>query len=784
MTNLTPDPIWQDVYQIEKTDRVLGGEGGISNVQAQALLNQNLYARKHGGALPFLPGLVYDIGDRVKLDTGEIVISEENGNSSNPNTSLVGWKIDKYVLQNISDLLSINNPKDGQYYYVEHYDTSQGLLDGGGVFIYDSSQSAKNDGGIVFNGWVRQYDGREVNLLWFGVKGDGIKDDYQALYNCFNHHYNPEVGTTDPNALQNQIKSIDFVGPARCYRHTQPLRMPCKGRVLLDGDINYFPRPNLTDQKNRATFFYDGNDLEVAAIYLPVFKRVGGVWQLITDSTEFFTYAAGIPTHPMIRGCEYRFNIITKQKTKIGFNAFGLEAGILELGIGTLGTYLQANQGWTDYAEDDLSPKVGITICTAWNLLLNRCRILAHNQGIFVDGSTGSIVIREGYINRQVSTVASSVTDGFVYGDMSKIPADKQGLTSAITATTADIDFYNVITEGWGCPYVFLGGRYSLFTPHIEGPNDVMMHDFMVYNSKVDLNNWGNVRSMATRANTSIVYSLGMDSETGSYFHMKGSSYYRDNSLFNLVDGVPYDQYTNTAFLIIENVPIYKLISGFFISDLRFIKSISTQSSGFAKYPIYMDTSRTGMKSLGFGAVNAVQTLADLVEAIRILGANWNGVVSLPKGLNINAQVTFDIRPYARSIEFSINAGFSFISANRFMIGCNNVIFSGNGGLVATGPIIEPLSDINMEIKNATVTGSSALIRSDSANAFKHTIRVQPNTNMTGWSGYYVFGTSNLYGFVDLIILGSRSQTIKDREVANNNMNSANVTVTNKIYAP
>lgn len=93
MANLPATPEWGEVYKIESTDRVLGGGGAedIANKQAQALVNQNLYARKHGGALPFLPTITYDTGDEVKLDTGDVVRSEIDGNTSNPNVSMSGW---------------------------------------------------------------------------------------------------------------------------------------------------------------------------------------------------------------------------------------------------------------------------------------------------------------------------------------------------------------------------------------------------------------------------------------------------------------------------------------------------------------------------------------------------------------------------------------------------------------------------------------------------------------------------------------------------------------------
>lgn len=40
MANLTPTPIWSDVFQLEKNTPVLGGAGGVANRQAQELLNR------------------------------------------------------------------------------------------------------------------------------------------------------------------------------------------------------------------------------------------------------------------------------------------------------------------------------------------------------------------------------------------------------------------------------------------------------------------------------------------------------------------------------------------------------------------------------------------------------------------------------------------------------------------------------------------------------------------------------------------------------------------------
>jgi hypothetical protein len=52
MANLPDTPAWEDgVYQLEPTDLVMGGPGGIANLQATQLGNRTAYLKQQLGAL-------------------------------------------------------------------------------------------------------------------------------------------------------------------------------------------------------------------------------------------------------------------------------------------------------------------------------------------------------------------------------------------------------------------------------------------------------------------------------------------------------------------------------------------------------------------------------------------------------------------------------------------------------------------------------------------------------------------------------------------------------------
>ncbi len=104
----------------------------------------------------------------------------------------------------ISDYASFpSSPNDGATVYV----SGDGIS---GTFVYDSSLSATDDGGVVKNGWVRQFDGY-VNALWFEVPNDGVTDVISTLTNTL----------------------------AYCASNSRDLFMP-EGTYLFNSESDYF----------------------------------------------------------------------------------------------------------------------------------------------------------------------------------------------------------------------------------------------------------------------------------------------------------------------------------------------------------------------------------------------------------------------------------------------------------------------------------------------------------------------------------------------------------------
>jgi hypothetical protein len=81
-------------------------------------------------------------------------------------------------VDSVADLAGIVGGEDGQQVSVKGYHTGSDV--GGGVFYWDSTRTAENNGGTVFNGWVRVLNDTLTPEM-FGAVGDGLTDDAVAI---------------------------------------------------------------------------------------------------------------------------------------------------------------------------------------------------------------------------------------------------------------------------------------------------------------------------------------------------------------------------------------------------------------------------------------------------------------------------------------------------------------------------------------------------------------------------------------------------------------------------
>jgi hypothetical protein len=78
----------------------------------------------------------------------------------------------------VADLSGLVGEYEDQRVSVKGYHAGSAV--GGGIFYWDSSRAAENNGGTVFDGWVRLFDGA-YNVTWFGAVGNNSHDSTAAI---------------------------------------------------------------------------------------------------------------------------------------------------------------------------------------------------------------------------------------------------------------------------------------------------------------------------------------------------------------------------------------------------------------------------------------------------------------------------------------------------------------------------------------------------------------------------------------------------------------------------
>lgn len=127
----------------------------------------------------------YPLNARVMLSNGDIVQSTIANNVNNPNSNMNGWvrKGNIIEVESISELLAIQNPKDGDVVLVLSYYAGENK--GGDNFYFDSTKVSISNGVTIFNGWVRDLSDKVLSTDDAGLKGDGTDTDVTSRLRTF-----------------------------------------------------------------------------------------------------------------------------------------------------------------------------------------------------------------------------------------------------------------------------------------------------------------------------------------------------------------------------------------------------------------------------------------------------------------------------------------------------------------------------------------------------------------------------------------------------------------------
>ncbi|WIS40047.1 non-contractile tail fiber protein [Acinetobacter phage vB_Ab4_Hep4-M] len=120
------------------------------------------FIKLRGDVLPLVHGLQEALQQAQEASEA----AQEAAESAQDAAKSVQGTIQSY--DSVADLIAITDMVDGDVVNVKSY--YKGLNKGGGIFVYDSTKAAINNGGTIINGWVRELTGI-VNVFMFGAKG-------------------------------------------------------------------------------------------------------------------------------------------------------------------------------------------------------------------------------------------------------------------------------------------------------------------------------------------------------------------------------------------------------------------------------------------------------------------------------------------------------------------------------------------------------------------------------------------------------------------------------------
>lgn len=360
--------------------------------------------------------------ERVVLTNCGIVKSTIDGNTNDPNSNMMGWLNigNTGEVESIADLLAIQNPKNGSHVYVKSY--RAGLNKGGKSYVFDSSKSSVNDGGLCINGWVAEYKER-YTIEDFG----GICD------------FNLDLNTGHDNweAIEKSLAALDYALFTAPTGTSKPIIMK-SGQSLL--------RTNTDDYVAKTT-----NDLGAGSNLAPnrsgvsdsyavdagvILKHADNQYTTNVKIDIDIIHTAPTPTSigiyaPRFYFCNFvnkvfRFGTSVKSfdgfKSRVGVQAIAPAIGFQWAADGSgnmTGTTVDFSDSWVAFDENYQTPVTGFDLYQLWYSTATNLSVDNGTSGItaYKFSNCKSIEFTGGAENNKgclIDCLNSSVTfDGF-----------------------------------------------------------------------------------------------------------------------------------------------------------------------------------------------------------------------------------------------------------------------------------------------------------------------------------------------------------------------------------
>jgi hypothetical protein len=203
--------------------------GTVSSTNVQAAIAE---VAAEAAAIPSASAVAFTPTGTISSTNVQAAIAEVAAEASGGSSAVA----------NITALKALSSPTNGQIQSVSgYYAEGDG---GGGEFVYNSSSTAADDGGLVIRPaslpasgrWIRSTEWEPLNVRWFGAKGDGVADDTTPIQTAI-------------NAGQANIRSIYF--PSGLYI-CQPLTYPSTAYAAQISLLGANPQETIIRKKSGA----------------------------------------------------------------------------------------------------------------------------------------------------------------------------------------------------------------------------------------------------------------------------------------------------------------------------------------------------------------------------------------------------------------------------------------------------------------------------------------------------------------------------------------------------